>query len=579
VKHFVYDVGSLDELKDIVKSLAQEPAVSTASALLFHAFTFSVDINYINEMKQIIKETFPKAVIVGASSVGQIIKDKICTQTTALSVMCFEKAQIRTSSCSYNKINEKEMKEKLSRFVAGWEDLQGVEMLVNVKDLANLSFLNGLNALPENIPVFGCGADADNSVDTLVFDGENNYTHGAVAVAYCGEDLHIAAHISVGWKTLGRSMTITGTDANGMTIETIDEEPAVDVYKKYLKIENNPQFASSVQEFPLIVNRYGHNVARVAVSTTSEGAIKLGAKVETGNTVRIGYADPSAIISAVRICLQQAALFHPQALLTYSCITRKIFLKEYANEDNKPFNFLAPVCGFHTFGEIYRQHGHVDILNCTMVSVAFREGDVPAGQEVFQLKQDEFLGHMSLVQRLVRFVEATSLELEEANKQLLVMATHDQLTKLLNRGEIERCFKKELQRAARGNEKIAILMLDIDDFKKVNDTLGHAAGDEVLRKVASILSSCVRGYDLVGRWGGEEFLILLLNYGQLGAVEIAERIRKAVANADFGMGREVTVSLGVTIASPQETMAELYRRADAALYEAKAKGKNCVVQK
>ena len=580
MKHLVFDVRSLTELKAVVQKLANNPVIAEASTLLLHVFTCSIDPQYVVEMRQIIKSALPKAIIVGASAGGQIIKDKICTQTTALSVMCFEKAKVYVVSCNYGKFSEQELRDKLQNFVTQYDQIQGVEVLANVKGLDNLSFLAALDTLPNDVPVFGCGADADdNDPETIVFDSENVYAHGAVAVVYCGEQLRVHANISVGWKTLGKSMLITKTGANDMAIETIDNKPAVDIYKKYLKIENSAQFAFLVQEFPLVVNRHGNNVARVAVTSTPEGVIRLGAKVRVGEAVRIGYADPQAIIDAVRLSLQKIAIFQPQAILSYSCITRKVFIKEYANEDNKPFNKLAPVCGFHTFGEIYRENGHVDVLNCTLVSVAMREGDISAQQISYPPKQDELQGHMSLVQRLVRFVEATSLELEEANQQLSIVATHDPLTKLLNRGEIENRFKKELLRLNRGDENVAIIMVDIDNFKHINDTMGHAVGDAVLRKVAAILQACVREYDLVGRWGGEEFLILLLGYKQVGPAEVAERIRNQVAETDFGVGHAITVSMGVTVAKPNESMMKLYLRADAALYDAKDSGKNCVIQK
>jgi len=580
VKHFVYDIKSLDELKKVVRELKQDPAVAKASAVLLHIFTFSTNTQYIDEMKQIIKTALPQAIIVGASAAGQIIKDEICSQTTAISVMCFASSKIYVSASGYSKLAESQTIEKLRDFVTDKGDLQGVEILANVKGLDNLGFLSALDVLPEEIPVFGCGADADdNGTDTLVFDDDNYYTHGAIVVLYCGTELHIQAHISVGWKTLGKSMTITQTGDNDMSIVTIDHKPAVEVYKKYLKIENNAQFAASVQEFPLIVNRHGHSMARVAVTSTPKGTIQLAAKVHEGEIVRIGYADPEAIISAVRIALQKTAAFQPEGLLAYSCVTRKVFLKEYADEDNKPFNALAPVCGFHTFGEIFRQSGHVDILNCTLVSVTMREGDISIHKQMPQPRQDELQGHMSMVQRLVRFVEATTLELEDANKQLSIIATHDQLTRLLNRGEIEKRFKIELQRVKRGEENMSVIMMDIDNFKNVNDTLGHSAGDTVLRQVSGILQACVREYDLVGRWGGEEFLILLLGYNPPEPTSVAERIRRLVEAANFGLDRKISVSLGVTTARNNETMMDIYRRADAALYEAKNSGKNCVVQK
>lgn len=119
-----------------------------------------------------------------------------------------------------------------------------------------------------------------------------------------------------------------------------------------------------------------------------------------------------------------------------------------------------------------------------------------------------------------------------------------------------------------------MLILDLDHFKEVNDTFGHQAGDGVLRKTAAILSGTVGQRGSVGRWGGEEFLVVLPGRGAEEALAVAEEIRSNVENGTFDITRYVTVSIGVAEALPGDTPGTLVRRADMGLYRAKAEGRN-----
>jgi diguanylate cyclase (GGDEF)-like protein len=166
------------------------------------------------------------------------------------------------------------------------------------------------------------------------------------------------------------------------------------------------------------------------------------------------------------------------------------------------------------------------------------------------------------------------------HENLSKLTVTDALTCLPNRRYFEDQLSKEIKRLARHNEGLSMLVLDIDDFKKLNDQFGHAAGDEFLRQVARILRENVRATDLVARFGGEEFVIVATGTQLEGALVLAEKVRTAVAEASFIVDgtmrpRSATVSIGV--ACYRGSQIELFNSADAALYEAKAAGKNCVV--
>ena len=170
-----------------------------------------------------------------------------------------------------------------------------------------------------------------------------------------------------------------------------------------------------------------------------------------------------------------------------------------------------------------------------------------------------------------------------ARDQLARAVAVDPLTGLLNRGGIDARLREELDRARRHREPVALVAIDIDRFKAVNDALGHPAGDAVLRGLAAIFRRSVRAFDLCARFGGDEFAVVMPRAAAAAACRIAERIRRRVQH--FGPeavppappGVRVTASFGVAVSRPPDTTpSALVERADRALYAAKAKGRNRV---
>ena len=179
--------------------------------------------------------------------------------------------------------------------------------------------------------------------------------------------------------------------------------------------------------------------------------------------------------------------------------------------------------------------------------------------------------------RVGKRILALQEDLIAAREALRFQATHDPLTGLWNGGTILEMLRRELERASRYGTSLAVIMLDIDHFKRVNDNHGHLTGDVVLREVAARLLGAVRSYDFVGRYGGEEFLLVLPDCGPEDVTGSAERVRDAVGDTPVllaGLEIAVTVSLGATVAEPGISAEELVRRADVALYRAKNAGRN-----
>lgn len=168
-------------------------------------------------------------------------------------------------------------------------------------------------------------------------------------------------------------------------------------------------------------------------------------------------------------------------------------------------------------------------------------------------------------------------EREAMRHRLEYLARHDALTGLFNRQYTQKLLEQEIERCERYGTALSVLVLDIDHFKRVNDTHGHACGDVTLQHVAQLVADRIRTNDIVGRWGGEEFLVLLPHTTLDGAVEAAECLRAQIEQLEPEDAPAVTISIGAAERATGESAESLFEAADVALYEAKEQGRNRVV--
>ncbi|MFP4179311.1 MAG: diguanylate cyclase [Spirochaetaceae bacterium] len=171
-------------------------------------------------------------------------------------------------------------------------------------------------------------------------------------------------------------------------------------------------------------------------------------------------------------------------------------------------------------------------------------------------------------------------ELQKANTQLYEKATRDPLTGLFNRRKMIDSLEYETKRTERGDTSYSLVLCDIDHFKTINDSHGHDCGDVILKEVAEILKSTTRKQDRISRWGGEEFLILLPETEEPGALTLADKIRKTVEEKDFScpeLSIKLSMTFGVSVSSGEKDPESCIKEADIALYNGKNNGRNRVV--
>jgi polar amino acid transport system substrate-binding protein len=166
---------------------------------------------------------------------------------------------------------------------------------------------------------------------------------------------------------------------------------------------------------------------------------------------------------------------------------------------------------------------------------------------------------------------------EKMKEEIKRLSEEDYLTKLYNRRIIHEIIEKEIIRSSRYDSAFSIILLDIDDFKSINDTYGHNTGDKVLIQFSKTLTQTIREADIAGRWGGEEFLVICPETNIDGATALAEKLRVNIENCRFANAGNVTASFGVAGMRHADNVKSLIQRADNSLYSAKEAGKNCVV--
>lgn len=582
MKHFLATVTSPNEMEVFLGQQSLQQAVASARSSLVQIFTGKMSLGWCEELFDAVHQALPSAVIAGSTSGGEIAEGHVQTGTTLISVLCFESTLLHPRMLVCQRGDEYPCGKEIGTTFAGLDNLRGVLLILPPATLDGAVLLAGVDAVLPETTLFGGGAGTDEAGgEPLVFGSEGISASGVIAVAFQSESLRIETDVFLGWEALGPRMTLTGVQDN--QILTIDDQPAFNVYSRYLSIEPGEELF--LLEFPLLLERDGTTIARNPVYSDGRGAVTMVADVHQGECARLGYLDIDTVVENTRGTYAALQTFHPDAILLYSCVCRRFFLQQDTELETLPFAQLAPTAGFFTYGEIARLNGKPQLLNSSQVVVAMREGggmsssnSNPQGA----MDEDRYrIRHIRMTSRLFQFVSALTEEVEAANRLLQHKAEHDALTGAYNRHRLDEDLRNELSRAKRHDHPLSLVMFDIDHFKRINDELGHVTGDHVLRTLAQTVWEMLRKHDTMFRYGGEEFLLLLPEIDLSGALAVAEKARMAIeALAMRHMEKvlpQITVSFGVASA-PQHgrTVRELLEAVDSALYRAKRNGRNRV---
>lgn len=585
MKHITITVATIGQLTEFFAGDIVQNAAKSAQSVLVQVFVGHRDALWIMSVVKAIQIYLPEAVIVGISSAGEICAGHVSLKSTVVSVSLFRATSLYPVVVDSFQGGEYATGEAIAEALKSIPDLQGILLLAPPTRLNCAKILAGIEEhLPATLVFGGGAAETLDGKQVGLFFQSNFLADGCVAVGLASAALHIETHIFLGWQALGPEMILT--DVDGLDVRRIDNNPALDVYHKYLGILPYDESMYLI-EFPLLLERYGTQVARNAVSSGKDRSVRFIADIYQGETVRLGYLDVDLVLKNTESIVAKLEKFSPEAVYLYSCICRRFTLQRCIESETYPFQALAPVAGFFTTGEFCQNGSRLQLLNSSQIVVAMREGNTNPLCALQQHIEPNTainsisLRHTRITSRLLHFIATLSDELEEANRKLVFLAQHDALTGALNRHEMDATINTEISRSARYDRVFSLVMIDLDYFKRFNDNYGHSGGDIVLKGVADTVRNSIRSSDLLFRFGGEEFLLLLSETAMDGALDIAEKIRAAIACLSLYCGKErlprITASFGVACYPKHgKDGLTLLNAADAALYSAKVQGRNCV---
>lgn len=627
----IISINQIGTLKKWLQTEAIKNQTKQSLAVFVQIFSARSEPQWLTEIEAAIRMIAPLAVIVGSSTMGEISEGRLLTNTSVISFVFFEKTGVQGFLVDTENQDEAVVGKSLSEKIESQcQKIAGVLLLATSSSMDASHFLNGFSAGRRGTyPVFGAGAGVyEGEQKPIVTLNHQFSSSGVVAVVFTGDDIDIVVHTYLGWEPLSKELILTETD--GLWLKTIDDQPAFEVYHRYLNIQDDEDFFLNVLEFPLLVERNGIVYAKTPNAVKDHHDIKFIADIKQGESARIGYGNPAMIIKNAKAIQDRVKAFNPEGIFIYSCTCRRFLLQNEVELETKAFQMIAPSAGFYTHGEIYSHEETVMLLNATMVTVSMKEGPGKPSEAVlekgpaasrtgkpFNHRDNQMIsrlvnlfsggtagggrkasenGHEKsiaeptmvdpfnrqnnrIISQLVNFIKVVTAELEQANQEARQLAERDYLTQVYNRLKGHEFLQNEIARCNRYGQECAIIMLDVDLFKEVNDTYGHNIGDAVLIQLVKILTQEIRAVDVLSRWGGEEFLVIMPQIDAEGATYAAERLRAVVEATLFTQGLRQTASFGVATYKQGESPEAFIDRADKALYEAKQKGRNCVVSK
>lgn len=568
-----YRLRSLGDIENCIHFFATS-YIPRKHHILISIYTHWNKPETIREMTRLFCDAFPEAEIAGMTTAGGIENGRMHLRQTIVTIQFFEKSDVHAAIYDFSKESMSALGERALADCQKEKDLSAVLLFLTQQYYDFEPFLAALDKLSKDIPICGGYAHTYLQEDGIyVFTKDAILSRGILLITYAGA-VQVLTESVMGWQPLGRTMTITAMDGP-LVIRSLDHEPAAYFYQKYL---HSTDFEKSQLLFPLVRNAHQFRLAVLPLDAKSDGALQTNVISHVGDQVQMAYGDPDQVILSSHKALDHIERFAPEGMLLLSCVTRRYFLKEDVNQILSAYGDFCVAPGGYVNGELIRIEGKTQTTNMTLVSISFREGEAPIRNTPKKHHTPVVLGEaLSTVQRLATFITETTKELAETQKQLSFAASHDSFTGLLNRGSIEKMLCRCHEDASARQLAFSALMIDLDTFKHINDTFGHNKGDEVIREVAAIMKRMIRPTDFAGRWGGDEFVIILPGTTLANARIVASRLQQAFQTIQLPDHAFLTASIGCTTASPDETEQTFYKRMDDALYLAKEGGRNRII--
>lgn len=686
-----------------LREALEQNGMKADSRILIQIFTGNGNRGWIAGLCEKLLGLLPKAMIVGATTDGEIVNGTVSAGNTVLSFTRFEKTELVSAAVPHGRDQDSfAVGQAVAERLVG-EKTKALILFADGRATNGENLLKGVESVSSRIVVAGgLAAHRPDRQDNFVFTEKGILDNGVVGVALNSDGLIVNTFYRFDWTHVGKTMTITKADLN--RVYEIDGQPVIDIYRKYLGEEIIEKLPGSGL-FPLVIDKNGHPVARACLAIQPDGAFVFGGNFNEGDRVRFAYGNAGMVSESLRHLPAQVNGKPVESIFIYSCAARRRFMPDLAETEIAPLQIVAPMAGFFTHGEFFHfGHGN-ELLNQTMSVLMLSENpdvkrysvEVPglprhleagppdylkalvnlvnvtteelqmtnealkeneeryrrlvescpetiavycedtvvlindAGVKMFgaekpeeiigrsvydwvlpedrekarrRVKKNKSGGSVSglAAEKLVRLdgqvidVEMVTIPFSFGGKpaaqvfirditnrkkyeeQIRYQAYYDFLTGLPNRLSFNRRLSSALAEAMQNGDLLAVLFLDLDRFKNINDTLGHTLGDQLLCEVAGRLKGCLREQDIVARLAGDEFIILLPGIASVKeAADAAQKIINDFEQPFVIQGHElfITASIGISMyPTDGDNIESLIKNADTAMYRAKEQGKN-----
>jgi diguanylate cyclase (GGDEF)-like protein len=534
--------------------------LSHKGAVFIQLFSGVMDKTLIQSLLDIIDLKLPDALLIGATTAGEIIDGVMTSGEIIVSVSLFDSTTIQTyyyPRSDYSngvRIAQEILSDRTKVCIALSEGLKS----------DSESFLDGFTSIRNDVVVAGGNAGDDLTFTRTYIMKENIiYDEGVVIAVLDSDLLQVHNAYSLNWTSIGKEMTITKVDKN--IVYEIDNRPVMELYKHYLGTEIFNRGPISTIEFPLIKINDGVRIARDIIAKTEEDAFIYAGHFNTGEKVRFAIGNVDEILDHAADIRDTVASSPVEATYIYSCSARKLFFSDQLNYEFGLINDIAPTAGFFTYGEFFHSNSGNQLLNITTTTLSLNENRVTVTDSI--KKRDTVEHHHTMLKSLTHLVNVTQHELDESIRELVAKeyTIKRQLVDPLSGLKNRTALLGDLESA---EEEITLILLNIDRFSTINDYFGYEIGDELLKAFGKRLES-ISDHNYLYRISGDEFALICntRTFDETLRDYVIEQINK-LENFKYSIsGHEISVNISAGIA--HATYTDVYNLAHMALKEAK----------
>ena len=446
---------------DTLVAYCKENGISAQSAsLLIQIFTAQNNLSFIQTLLDELNMLFPDAVIIGATTDGEIANGEVYTQETVISFTLFEHTTLTYAMSNFFSDSYRNGQALAKALI---EDR--TQLLIVFADGLHTNgekLLDGINDLNPSVKVAGgMAGDYSSFTQTYVFTKDKILSQGAVGVSLNGMRLKVFNDYNYNWQKIGKKFTVTKCQEN--RVYELDGKSAVETYKEYLGEPVAKKLPAVGIEFPLIHHRDGIDIARAVLAKHDDGSLSFAGNMHEGEEVCLGYGDSDEIMKNTHAIPKRMVSFAPEAIFVYSCMARRHFIGNSIEQELAPLHALAPMAGFFTYGEFFFRKRN-KLLNQTLTVIGLTESALPEKRYT----EEKYCGRQtpaySSVNALIHLINKTSSEVMEQKVFTETYSRFEQLFEysgdgivVIKEGRLIECNQKMLSLFSYKGKKSAFL--------------------------------------------------------------------------------------------------------------------------